>query len=345
MKHEPLSAGRLGRTHTRLLLVIAAWVACSACAPQPRPHPTAPAAPPLHEGPLTDYVPSAGLRWMVVGKPRAIAEHPELRRASALLFPEERLKAFAENSGVDLPSVDAALAAGFDFGTLYAIVPPRGAAPNIVRRFRDRLVSGERMAHPHPSIDRVSGIVGATPELLVRVDDQLVAIAVGDPTPGRVVEAFARNKLRASPSALKGAALSLLARPPANAVATFYAPGPFTGAWAHGARGLLADTLALSISLVPVKGARGRFYIELAGDFPAAGADELSEAFQDLAHSGLGKLLALDRLESAPVVHERAEKLLLEVELDLVPIASGLRAAVIADLSEILNPPREQRAK
>jgi len=315
-------------------------VLVTACG-QPNASPAKPpaAAPKLHLGPLTDYVPAAGLRWMLVGSPRSIAENPLFREDLALLLPAPRLDAFENGSGVDLRQVESGLIAGFDLGTLYALTPPRGSVKAIVAHFRERIVSGEQHQLPHPEIERVYGLVGNTPELLVRVDDHVVAIATHDPTPARVVEAFARERLKSSPPALRGAALSTLSEAPADAAATFYAPGPFSEEWSRGAHGLLAGALAARISLVPRPPRRASFVIELAGDFPPSGADDLAEAFRDLGTSQLGKLLGLDQEDTPPTVHERDHRLLLEVELDLAPMARGLRAAVVSDVWEIMQLP------
>lgn len=299
----------------------------------------APPPPPLHLGPITDYVPAAGLRWMLVGSPRRIAEHVAFRDAIVLLLPPARLDGFTLGAGVDLRKVDSALIAGFDLGTLYAVAPDAPTIAHVVARFRERIVSGERRHLPHPNVERIAGVIGTTPETLVRVDQHLVAIAVGDPTPARVVEAFARGKLRTSPTALHGAALSTLSPAPAGSVATFYAPGPFSGEWARAARGLFADALALSISVLPISKGRARFVVEVAGDFPAAGSDELTGALADLAASPMGKLLGLDQSDTPPVVHEKAHALSLDVDLDLGPVAHGLHAAVAADVWEIMDMP------
>jgi hypothetical protein len=47
----------------------------------------------------------------------------------------------------------------------------------------------------------------------------------------------------------------------------------------------------------------------------------------------------LDQADAAPRVYERAQRLALEVELDLTPIARGLRAAVVSDVWEIMQLP------
>jgi hypothetical protein len=323
---------------------VTAIAACLASACARSTEPAAPAravkpGPPLHDGPLTDFVPAAGLRWLLVGEPQKIAESPAFRSSVSLLLPPDHLQTFAKGSGVVLEQVPSGAIAGFDLGTLYLFVPPPSAASAIVARFRERIVGGERVDTPHPLVTRVSGVIGEHPQALVSIEERLVAIAVGDPTLARVVEAFARKKLHQSPPALRGAALSQLAAPAAEAVAAFYAPGPFEGDWARAARGLLADAVALSLTLIPTGPEQVRAQLELAGDFPASGADDLAAGFQDLAQSSTGKLLALDQI-SEPRVREREGRLILDVDLALAPIARGLRAAVIADVWEILDLPR-----
>jgi hypothetical protein len=299
--------------------------------------PAAPEAPPLHRGPLSDYVPAAGLRWMLLGSPKRIAENPAFVDSVKLLFPEPRLSTFTRGSGVDLTRVDSALIAGFDFGTLYALEPPPGATAAILSRFRERLLTSERAQRPHPQIERIAGVIGTTPEMLVRIEERLVAVAVGDPTPARVVEAFARKRLHKSPRALEGASLSTLEVAPPNAVATFYAPGPFSGEWARGAHGLLADSVALRISMMPVSRGRARFQLELSGEFAQDAGDRMLAAFRDLQTSSLGTLLALDQSDAPPKIEQRADRLRVEIELDLRPVSEGLRAAVMADVWEILD--------
>lgn len=332
MNSEPV------RSRWARLLFVAAALLSTACGPKPANAPPKPRVSALRQGPLSDYVPAAGLRWMLTGSPRAIGQNPAFHEALALLLPPERLNAFAEGSGVDLRQVESGLIAGFDLGTLYLLTPPRGSSATIVGLFRNRIVGGEHHQFPHPELERVFGLIGTTPEFLVRAGEHWIAVATHDFTLGRIVEAFARGKLK-SPSALRGAALSTLSPAPPTAVATFYAPGPFSGDWARGARGLLANALAVRISLVPLPPHQARFVLELTGDFPPSGADDLAQAFQDLGSSPLGKLLALDEQDMPARARERPGRLTLEVDLKVAPIARGLRAAVVSDVWEIMQLP------
>lgn len=314
-------------------------VALVGCSQPPPPAPPAP-KPELHAGPLTDYVPAAGLRWMIVGSPSRIANSTAMQSALRQLFPNERLDAFRSGTGVDLRQTEQAAVASFDLGLLYLATPKRGSFPQIARLFEERLSDSGRSRQPHPSILRISGVAGGTPEVLSQIDQRVLAVAVGDPTLARVAEAYAMKKLRRSPTALRGAALSSLPGAPAEALAVFYAPGPFASEWAHAAGGLLAHALAVSAYVVPNGADHVRVTVQFAGNFPQTGPDRLTEAFRQLAESSLGKLLALDQTDSPPVVREREQSLSLELNLASAPIAEGLRAAVIADIWEILRIPK-----
>lgn len=320
----------------------------SGCAPTPPPAaPAAPApAPKLHEGPLADFVPAAGLRWIVLGRPKELASDKDLARALGLLLPPERLALFTRSSGVDLASTSEGLIAGFDHATLYMATTP-ASSTTAEERFAERLVAGPRIKTPHPRVRSITGVVGGTPETLVRVDGQWVAVSVGSSLPARIAGLYALGRLKKSASAFEGAALSTLPLAELEkAPARFYAPGPFTGEWAQGAHGLLSRALAAGIALRP--GAEGHLSatVVVSGDFrsfPGDPAQAMRDAWQDLAESGLGRLLGLDAPTSPPVVSATPESVRLSVEVDPMPLAMGLRAAVMAQVWEILGlegPPR-----
>lgn len=325
------------RAAAALLVVLAA---CGGAATQ-RPAPATAGAPlpALHEGPLTDYVPAAGLRWMVVGKPKELAADAALARAVELLVPSVRLDAFARSTGVDLRATPAALVAGFDYGTLYVAAMPSGSVA-VEELFAERIVSGAVRRSPDPRVHRVSGVIGRTPEAMVHIDGLLVAVSTGDPTPVRVVEAFARRKLARSKPALEGAALSTLPPELARAPFVFYAPGPFDREWLDGAHGLLGLALAVGVGVLPRPDGVLEVTIYLAGDWAHAGPDataRLLQTWEDLASGSLGHLTGLARPVAAPIVSVSGDALKLRVELAARPLAVGLRDAVGANITEWLG--------
>ncbi|MBX3130347.1 MAG: hypothetical protein KF718_26755 [Polyangiaceae bacterium] len=312
-----------------------AIASCGGQTPAPRPPAAAPEAT-LHAGPLTDYVPAAGLRWMVVVRPDALLGSRELRTALELVIPSEQRRAFAQSSGVALESTTHAVVAGFDFATVYFARTPAGAT--VEERFSERLVTTPKVASPHSRLRRVTGVIGQTPQTLLLLDDEWIAVSVGSALPARAAEAFALGRLKKSPPALRGAALAEL--PPAmlEEPVAFYAPGPFDTSWAKGARGLLESATALGVTARPVSPEQLDVTVYLAGEWPEPdAASRLREAWEDLAQDSLGRLLALDEPSEAPRTSGTSTLLVLRTRLAARPLAQGLKAAVSAEVSEILE--------
>jgi hypothetical protein len=318
--------------------VIATLLVLVSCAPRaPHPPAVAPRATPLRVGPLTDFVAAPGLRWMATARLQELWQTPAIRPSLELLFPAARLDAFSVATGVDLRETPAAIAAGFEYATLFLAETPRGNAP-VEDLFVGRLAGSARAESAHPGVRRVSGALGLTPETLVRVDGKLVAVSVGDPTPARVVELFALGRLVRTRPALAGSALSTLPPELRAAPACFYAPGPFSGEWAKGARGLLGAALALGVGAWP-DGETLRLRVVLSGQWSGEDVARLESAWGDLAGSSMGRLLGLAEPATPPEISVTPEHLTLGVRLHPRPLASGLRAAVAADLWEILEQP------
>ena len=119
---------------------------------------SAPEWPELHRGPLTDYVPAAGLRWLLVGSPRYFALHDALRPLRESWLTDERFKAFSSATGIDLMRTERALVAGFDLGTLY-MADASGWVEMPEAPFAERLAGSGTMHRPHPQVWRLTGVV------------------------------------------------------------------------------------------------------------------------------------------------------------------------------------------
>jgi hypothetical protein len=272
---------------------------------------------------------------MLVARLAELAKNPSVAPSIELLFPGPRLAAFAISTGVDLREVPVGLAAGFDYATLYAAETP-GENELVEKRFTDRLVGGGSVATMHPHVRRITGTLGRTPETLVRIDQRLVAVSVGDPTPGRVVELYALDKLPRSPSSLHGSALSTLPKDLDAAPVRFYAPGPFSGEWERAASGLLGGALALGVAAWPEEDIV-RCRVVLSGAFRADDLPRLLSAWETLANSSMGRLLSLNHPAAEPQLRVDGERLVFDVQLARTPLVSGIRAAVVADVWEILR--------
>jgi len=326
----------------RWLLLTAAWaIACAAPASPSANSSQRPPTRPLHRGPLTDFISPAGLRWLLLLKPRQLLASAELGQAISEIIPSSRFDAFAESSGVDLRVLQEAAIGGFPYSTLYLAELPNGVAGLARARFEERLLAGAVRRQPCPGLTRITGVIGQTPETLLTVDERVLAISVGDPVPAKIAEAYAQDRLPRSPPALRGAALGTLPALADESVAVLFAPGPFTDEWQRAAGGLLRSATALAISVQP--GAQGKLAttIYLAGAWQDSADDaarRLDAAWSTFARSSAGHLFELNEVAE---VSAESNLLRLHVELELAGLVRGLRASVLADLQQILTlPPR-----
>jgi hypothetical protein len=334
------------RPHWFSLLASAVWAA-GACAPaSPKTPPVAAVAParPLHQGPLSDFVSAASLRWLVLVRPQQILSEPELGQAILQVVSERRFDAFQESSGVDLRKLPSAAIAGFPYAILYLAEVPSGVAASARTLFSERLLDGAVTKQPRPTLTRITGVVGQTPETLLTIDERAIAVAVGDPIQAKIAEAYAEERLKNSPTALHGAALSSLPDLFASNAAVLFAPGPFADEWQRAAGGLLQSTVALAIAARSLASGKLATTLCLAGawgDSATEAASRLGAAWTAFAQSSAGRLFELR--ETAEVTAE-PELLTLRVELDLEPLVRGLRASVLGDVTQILRLPDKTKS-
>jgi hypothetical protein len=284
-------------------------------------------------------IPAAGLRWLLLGQPRALWASEAFCGALGRLFPADRLAAFTARTGITLEQANSALLAGYDLATVYGVASSAKTSARVLSVFREHLREGGRVFEPHPSLRRVTGTAGDVPEALVTVGDHVSLVSVGDLTLARVFEAFALGRLERSRPALRGVALSRLPPPPAGSLAVLYVAGPFTGEWATAAGGVLSSTEALFVAAVPVERGAARFHLELVGEFPEAAAERVLSLASEVASSSTGKVLALDTPLEPPGARSLPGRLSFQVTLRTGPIADGLHAAVAGEAWQILNLP------
>jgi hypothetical protein len=309
---------------------------CGGASPEREATPRA-SAPALHRGELTDFVPAAGLRWLVSGSPAELAREPALAPLQQRWLTPERVRAFATATGIDLLETERGLVAGFDLGTLYMADASGWVAPP-ERTFAERLAGSDRLHPSHPRVWRVTGLVGSEPEALVRVDDDLVAVAVGDPTLARVVELFAEGRLARVATAFEGASLSALPvevlRPRALA---FYLLGPLDEDWIQNGSGLLANAHALAVTLDLV-GTRLDVGLFIPGRWePSEDGARLAQAWRAFAGTSLGQRLALDRPLASADVHGSQSLLSFYTSVDGAAFSAGLETLLFSNLGDLLG--------
>lgn len=310
---------------------------------------------PLHVSPPADLAAAAGLTWLVEARLRELFANADLIPALHLLVTEGRLDKFAaRNGGVDLRQVRELAAAGYG-DSLLVVATGLFDPVKLEATFAERASPLDGRA-----IDRANGASGAPLVPIARLWGTLrserqqvaifgrdaVAIEQGRFGPLRTAEAFAQGKLKRAQPALKSVPLARTAELLGDAPLRAFAPGPFEGAWASGLGGLLraSTAAALGVHVAAVAGVPGKSRLDCTfvltggwGDSAPAAGERLSAAFGRLAQDALGKLCGLDHPLDGPRVRTTAEALTLEVALDPLEIARGLRAATEASVEEIMS--------
>lgn len=283
-------------------------------------------------------MPAAGLRWLVQAQPAKLAESQSFRPALELLLTAERLRATAQATGFALEKLPHAVIAGFDLGTLYLAELPAPTAATARQRFVARQIHEPGQRTPDPNVVVLTGMNEGIPVGLVTIDDRVAAYGVGDPMLCRVVEAYARGKLKAK-RAFQGAALEGLDANNADALVSAYVPGPFPERWQNAAGGLLSIATALSAKLSPTSADHAVLELTLYGDFADSNAEErLRSTYMSVAGSSTGTLLGLQAsLDVRTVTTARSDRVTLMVPLPLTEIAKGARAVTSGDLDDIFR--------
>jgi hypothetical protein len=322
-----------------VLLAACAGKSEPAKAPDPEP-------PPLHLSPVEDLVPAAGLEWIVVARPRAIAERPELIPAIHAVLSEEKLDVLAKrNGGVDLRTAEELAVARYGETTLvlaHASIDPS----RIEQAFAVRVPNPEGRALDRKGKEPIvrawgDGVSGR--EQIAIFGVSVVGHEEGKLGPLRAAELFAQARLKRAQPALKGAALARAAEIARGAPLRFFAPGPFHGDVAKGLGGLLAASTAAVVAVAADTSRReGAITVTVAlvgawGDDAGAARERLAAAWNTLASSSLGRLAGVDKPIVAPATRLEKDALVLEATLDALALAKGVHYAVDAPMNEIME--------
>jgi hypothetical protein len=321
----------------------------------------APAGPPLHLAPSTDLAQGAGLQWIIDVAPRDLAAAPDLLPALDALLPRAEVAAFADrNGGIDpfsLAELVIAAYAGDEGSTTLYIARGSLAPERIETSFRQRAEAIDGRAidreddHDVNAIVRTWGTLRGERAQVVTFEREAAALEVGRFGPLRVAELYAQGRLRRATPALKMAPLPRATEllraagdatdPPVRA----FALGPFEGASAKGLGGLFAASTSVAVSARPSPATETRpsslaCVLVLTGGWgseaPAA-AERLRAAWDAVSGTALGRLAGLDHPLQPPVVTPAPDSLRLTVALDPVALARGLRAALGAEIDEIMR--------
>jgi hypothetical protein len=322
----------------------AAWITGCGAAPPPPSRPAGP--PPIEIENATHLLALAGLRWLILCRPRDIVSVPWLLSPISTFAPEHRFLRFAESTGMDLRQVrEAAIGvyATESGDSSFYLVRHGGDAQTIERAFRRRLTGGMRRSVLESGITLVSGTIGASTHVLVVIGRDIAGFQQGGSLsrgPARIAALYAEGKLKRSPTVLAEEPLRSLDARFGDAPFRAFARGPFEGELARGIRGLLAGATAAGIAARPSVREGILVAIAITGDFSTS-ADAASQALLSewtrISESSFGHLLGLDQPADRPLPTHGDGAIALAVELDPKKLAAGLAAATMSQVEDIMK--------
>jgi hypothetical protein len=312
------------------------------------PLPPEPTPPDVQVAALTDLLTVADLEWMVLLRPEAILELGWLDEPLGKILRDERLDLLARATSIDLRTVPELVLAGYrpslrDDDVIAYFVRHRAEQRDVEVKFRERLTSGETRSVAGHQLVVLSGEVGRSRRALAAIGRDVAGFQYGGDRqkgPATIAVLYAQGKLEGVPTVLADPALAAVHAALGAPLGEVLLPGPFEGELARGGRGLLAAADAVGVGLEPTDRQTMLLRVLVSGDFAASEGDAvrfLEAAWQDLAASDLGHLLALDRPVGPPAAAPVPVGLGLVVELDAAALLAGLAAATVQDVREIMS--------
>jgi hypothetical protein len=328
-----------------------------ACGGSTASKPAAPAPPPLHLTPTTDLAPAAAISWLVDVSPRALASHAELLPAIETLLPHDRVAAFGERNGFDPLALEELTIAAYSPGVsgrpdamLYLVrgVLNRSKLESIFRAQSGAIEGRAVDRDGEEGIVRQWGMMRGDRAQMATFGHAVAALEIGRFGPLRAAELFAQGRLKRASPALRSGSLARAAElvrdaQGADAPARAFALGPFEGSSAKALGGLVAASTAAAVAARPeIVGGKAAFRITLVltggwGNDARTAADRLAAAFDALSDTPLGRLAGIDHPLDLVQVEPLPDALRLTVALDALALARGARAAMGAEVSEIMS--------
>jgi len=295
----------------------------------------------LKLGRAVDWVPAAGLVWLIEMEPHDLLAGPVFGPAAARIVSERRFDGFAQrHGGLDPRRARDIVLAGYPKATLVVARVPFDPGP--VDAAFVALGGATEGRAVERGVTRMWRTAPGGYEQVALLAGQAVVVERGQLGPLRAAVYLAQGRLRRSLPALAAEPLASAAALAGEAPLRAFAPGPFEGEWANGFAGLLRATTAVAIALRPAADApNAAFAVRLlltgawGQDGPAA-ADRLRSAFGVLTSDPLGRLTGLDRPLDGPTVTADGGVLRLEATFDALAAARGLHTIVDASVAEIM---------
>lgn len=305
-----------------------------ACGGTPPPSPPRAVSVPAREPELESLVPP-GSSSVLIARPEALLARESSRRVLTAMFPPQQLDRFAQRTGVDPRRLTELLLVDHPDGR---VVLARG---DMDAAFAIR-EAGERMAPLESSTDqpfvRRAGFLGSRRVDLAALGPHTVVWVEGTPQLAARVLALALRPSAEGPRALRAADVCELRGSVADAPLVLLGLRPLGLPARTGIGILLARQRTLVAAAYPEESAVVAV-AELRGEFPPGAEENFRALARALAESDLGVMLGLRDALPSLRIETQESRVALQVELDPVLLAAGLRVLLGAELRELLGAP------
>lgn len=282
----------------------------------------------------TDYVIAAGLRFLLVLDVAPLLAGTT--RVAPQWLPRNNLAAFERSVGLSVHQLQTVSIARFDYSTIY--VAQGEIDGNLtLQRFTNRLTVA-------PSISQVglnnlyTGLSQPDVVHYATLDRSTALWSEGDPTTAKAALLLAQRKLRRSPSALHGAALSALPQRCRRGAVVALLPGPIELPPSSdlSASLVLSAALALSVSAT-FEGETLAVEVCVRGDWQNDGQPRVKALFDTLLSSRFATLLELTPEERNGVFTQDGEIVAASYYWSASKILTRLQAVLELNLTALLG--------
>lgn len=302
--------------------------------------------PPTKVDSLVALVPAAALRFLLITRPREIAQTPFLIPALGEFAPEQNLDAFQLRTGFDLRQLREAVYAVFGDelgGADLWLARHASDAAKIERAFSTRLTAERRREEDRVDVVRLQGKAGSRTRAWARIGPEVVAFQEGGDAargPVRIATLRALGKLQRARSALEIEPLASLHARFGSAPAIALALGPFDDHLDTSAGTLLSIATGLGAAARPTARSHVGLAFAVAGEFgelAEAASERLLKVWEEVATSTMGKTLGVDAPIEPPLPTHTRTAVALSVEVDEMRLARGLKSLVTTDLATLMK--------
>lgn len=289
----------------------------------------------------SDYIVAPGLRWLVTLRPSRVTAH---LTALSIPFPDATRRAGFEHSlGVQLSELADAAIAGFDFSTVYSVqtrqpLDAKRATP--LSRFNARNAV-EPLVSDVLGTPLYTSVREGLPQHYAQLDSLTHIWSEGDPSPIKASILLARGRLTETPSALRGASLSLLPDHCHAADIEFFVPGPIDRSVETP-----SSTPSAVLSLILAAFVGISFHDDtlrvngcVVGDWGPEGKERVSALLTTLVEHRFVSLLGLTESETQPLLSQANDIVAFSYTWNATRMLSRVHAIVELRLEELMGGP------